>query len=871
MGQVWPGLPANRRRPVSLRFLVPLKWWAGNAECLTALALKQPQITHLGERYELKSQAGAGGMGTVFQAYDRRTREVVAVKVLHGKGDTDAARFEREAQLLADLQHPAIVRFIDYGTTTHGEPYYVMEWLQGETVDERLSRGPMAPSLVARLGARVLAALSAAHEKGVIHRDIKPSNIFLANFRVADAKLIDFGVARKTDDAFRLTKRGNTVGTPMYNAPEQARGKGDLDGRVDVFALGCVLFEALTCEPAFVGDSPGQVMTRIASGQGPDLQRRMPVLDPELRSTLAAMLAHNRDDRPADPVALSAKLGAIAERLLPKEGQAPTPHVSAVAPKRGAQEALSQNEQRVMTLLVLARFTKSAERVAAASHAPVMASALGEDLVGRLVHLLEPFGGRVDRLLDRSVIVTAPALPSVLEQAEQIGRMGLAVVARHPELTIAMATGRAVLLARLPAGEVIEQAAVLLEGASPGVVVMDDTSARLVAGNFGVLHERSQHVLLQERDGGLTPRRILGEVTPYSGRERELAALVGLLAECVADDVSRAAVLVAPAGMGKSRLLAEWVRRMKVTAEDVLVLRSRAIPLNVPEPYQSVLGFFTQSGVNAATPEASEALGDWLEAKCKKQTVIAILEDAHLADTSSLQLIDSLLGRLQNVPFMVVVSGRPELTERMPDLFESRSPLHMRLAPWARRHAEHALRGLLPTSTPEVDEWIFSRARGNPFCLEELARHSLLPGRALLPETVLGLVHAELDGLGGDGKRVLRACSVFGMSFLSKGVAALLGEGSLPLLDEMLNGLALRGYLERTPNNVEGEWRFVEPVIREVAYDTLGGSDRILARRLARAFLNKAGQPIPTPLSPGESRGEVTPSQLPALSFLARR
>lgn len=836
------------------------------------MSFLNPKLTHLGERYELKSQAGTGGMGTVFSAYDRLTRQMVAVKVLHGKGDTDAARFEREAELLAELRHPAIVRFIDHGTTSHGEPYYVMEWLEGETLDERLARGTLMPSLVARLGARVMEALTVAHEKGVIHRDIKPTNIFLSGYRVADAKVIDFGVARKTDDAFRLTKRGNTVGTPMYNAPEQARGKGDLDGRVDVFALGCVMYEALTGEPAFAGDSPGQVMSRIAGGQGPDLSKRMVTLDSELKMALASMLSHNREDRPSDPAALSKTLAAIADRLAPLEVPIVPSHTANVPPKRTGKDALSHNEQRVMTVLVLARLSNLQERDINAN-AAMRASLLSDDVVAVLATLLEPYGGRVDRLLDRSVIVTAPALPSVTEQAEQIGRMGLQVVSRYPDLSVAMATGRAVLLARLPAGEVIEQAAMLLEGGAPGVVVMDDTSARLLAGRFSVLHERSQHILMSERDGGLSPRRILGEVTPFCGRERELASLTGLLAECVADDVSRAAVIVAGAGVGKSRLLAEWVRRMRATAEDVVVMRSRAIPLNVPQPFAALGGFFAQANVSPDLDPAmaSEVLSDWLKAACKQQPVIAILEDAHVADTSSLQLLDSLLARLETLPFLVVLTARPELDERLPDLFESRAPMRMRLPPLAKRHAEVALRGLLPTSRPDLDEWILSRARGNAFCLEELARHSLLPGRATLPETVLGLVHAELDVLGGEGKRLLRAASVFGMSFTTAGVAALLGEATAPLLEELLAGLAERGYLEHTPLSPDGEWRFVEPVVREVAYDTLPGSDRILGRRLARAFLSNEGHAIPTALAPGESKTEMTPSQLPALSFLARR
>lgn len=810
-------------------------------------------------------------MGTVFQAYDRVTRQIVAVKVLHGKGETDAARFVREAELLSELRHPAIVRFIDHGTTPHGEPYYSMEWLEGETLDERLRRGPLAPSLVARLGGRVLEALGVAHGRGVIHRDIKPSNIYLVGFRINEAKLIDFGVARRTDDAFRLTKRGNTVGTPMYNAPEQARGLGDLDGRVDIFALGCVLYEALAGEPAFAGDTPGQVMSMIATGQGPDVHRRLAAVDSELRTVIDAMLAHRRDERPADAKGLGARLVGISERLAPLEAPQPLHIKPSAMPRPLSKDVLSHNEQRVMAVLVLAKFPNAKPQ--GGGHAKGSPEALSDELLGQLGAALEALGGRIDRLLDRSVIVTAPALNCISEQAEQMGRMGLVIVAKDPTLSVAMATGRGVLLARLPAGEVIEQAAVLLEHARPGVVTMDDTSARLLSARFSMLHERAQHVLLKEREGAAQPRRILGDVTPFSGRERELATLFSVLGTAAEDDAPRAAVITSAAGGGKSRLLHELFRRLSGRAEDLGVVRARAIPLSSTLPYCALSGMFEIARIPAAV-RATDAVANvfmaWLEKQCARQQVVLVLEDAHLADTSSLQLLDSFLGHFSTLPLVVIVTGRPELLDRFPDLFETHSPTRIRVPLFARRHAETALRGVLPASRPDIDEWIFARCRGNPFYVEELARHAVLPGRLPLPDTVAGLIQAEVDNAGSEGKRVLRAASVYGTSFDAPGVAALLGREAEPLMDDLLQGLLEQGFLAYDNGNETTPWRFVELVVREAVYEMLPAGDRALARRLARGYLERVGRDVPPLLQPGDSRVNVTPSHSPALAFLTR-
>ncbi len=189
-------------------------------------------------RFAIEGEAGRGGMGTVFRARDAASGERVALKLLRDLSADDAERFARESAVLAELRHPAIVRYIAHGITGSGQPYLAMQWLEGETLAQRLARGPLPPADAAVLLLRAAEGLAHAHERRVLHRDIKPSNLFLEAGDPARAMLVDFGVARWIDDRHPITTTGALVGTPGYMAPEQARGSRELDPRTDVFALG---------------------------------------------------------------------------------------------------------------------------------------------------------------------------------------------------------------------------------------------------------------------------------------------------------------------------------------------------------------------------------------------------------------------------------------------------------------------------------------------------------------------------------------------------------------------------------------------------------------------------------------------------------
>jgi serine/threonine protein kinase len=214
-------------------------------------------------RYEIIRFLGEGGMGIVFLARQRRLEREVAVKLLKSVKDTDLARFQREAQLLARLDHPRIVRILEMDTDSH-QMYIVMEYVRGESLSERLRRGPFTLSQALELLGRVAEALAHAHSQNVIHRDIKPSNVFLTP--EDDIRLADFGLARHTEAGTTVTADGILAGTPAYIAPEQVMGAKATTAS-DQYSLGVMAFEVVCGEPPFKGETIADLLTARLSGQ----------------------------------------------------------------------------------------------------------------------------------------------------------------------------------------------------------------------------------------------------------------------------------------------------------------------------------------------------------------------------------------------------------------------------------------------------------------------------------------------------------------------------------------------------------------------------------------------------------------------------
>ncbi len=274
-----------------------------------------PPGTELGERYRLARLIAAGGMGAVFEATDLTRGRPVALKILHPELTTDRdvrRRFRRESSVLVALSHPNVVRVLDIGTDGDWV-YSVMELLEGETLADHLGGRALTPDALRPLLDGMAAGLTAAHAHGVIHGDLKPANVFLRSDEAGAArvKLLDFGLS-KVLGLERLTRTGELIGTPSYMAPELLTGKGELDERIDTYALGVILYEALTGERAFSGKVPGKLMMDVVMGNARPLREVAPGVSAEVEAVVARAMDRHREARFESAEALAAAFRAAA-------------------------------------------------------------------------------------------------------------------------------------------------------------------------------------------------------------------------------------------------------------------------------------------------------------------------------------------------------------------------------------------------------------------------------------------------------------------------------------------------------------------------------------------------------------------------------
>ncbi|WP_437779576.1 serine/threonine-protein kinase [Sorangium sp. So ce1097] len=902
-------------------------------------------------RFELERQTGEGGMGALYRAVDLETGAPVAVKILHGAQQADLARFAREARILDQLSDPAVVRYIAHGVTGASRPYLVMEWLEGEDLAARLARAELTVAESLALARRVAGALAAVHALGVVHRDIKPSNIFLCDGRVEQARLIDFGVARPERATAVITRSSSAVGTLGYMAPEQARGSADLDARADVFALGCVLFECLTGQPAYAGGNPMAVLAKLLLASPPRVRDERPEVPEALDALVERMLSREPAGRPAGGAALLDELAAMRP-LTPEQG-------ALRAPEGRAAPALTEGEQRFLSVLLAGgedgegvppAAAPGAQRAVAAvreppppvadpstwtlvAEMPTIAAPDSAELALRT--LVADHGGGVDRLADGTWVATFLGVPRVprsagahdgerpsstggtaSDHAGQAARCALAMRALLPRAPIALATGRGRVRGRSPAGEAIDRAAFLVEdarraraaGEEAPAIRVDALTAALLEGRFETDRAESGAGLLRgERATPEAARTLLGKRTPFVGRDRELRALEDLFDECVDQPVARAALVTAAAGVGKSRLRKELEERLERAGRGgapAEIWLGRGEPMRAGAPF-GLLGQVVRRcarmqdgeplearrqkledrvarrvaegdrrrvaeflGAMVGTPFPDEqsvqlraarrdpvlmgdqirrAFVDFLDAECRAQPVVLLLEDLHWGDQPSLEHVGAALRLLADRPLLVVGFARPEVDDLFPRLWADAEATTMRLGALPPRPCERLVREVLGAAADDATvARVVARAAGNAFFLEELVR-AVAEGRGdHLPDTVLAIVQSRLEGLAPEERRVLRAASVLGQVFWRGAALSLLGgEERAPALDAWLSGLAAREWIARRPaSSLRGEleYGFRHALVREAAYDMLTDEDRALGHRLAGGWLAAAGE-----------------------------
>lgn len=253
--------------------------------------------------YEFIQFIGAGGMGVIYKAKHPILNRLVAIKMLHGHLVSDAIikRFRQEAEAVSSLDHRNIIHVHDFGVSEHNQPYMVMDFIEGKPLSDVLQANPLPLEAVINIAIQIAEGLQHAHDRGVLHRDLKPSNIMVTDYdcAVPEVKIVDFGIAKVLEsEKTRMTQTGELIGTPQYMSPEQCRG-GVLDARSDIYALGCVMFEAITGKALFSGHSMVSVIVDQMNTQPRTLQETRPdmAFPGHLEDIIAKVLAKDPPDR----------------------------------------------------------------------------------------------------------------------------------------------------------------------------------------------------------------------------------------------------------------------------------------------------------------------------------------------------------------------------------------------------------------------------------------------------------------------------------------------------------------------------------------------------------------------------------------------
>lgn len=860
-------------------------------------------------RFEIDRIAGSGGMGTVYRARDRYSGAPVALKLLHGGsgGHGEAERFAREAQLLSELRHPGIVSHVAHGQTPDGRRFLAMEWLEGEDLGQRLTRGPLPIRDCLRLAVQLSDALGVAHERGVIHRDLKPTNLFLVSGDVGCVKILDFGIARRIGSSQAMTKTGMVIGTPEYMAPEQARGARDLTPAADLFSLGCVLYECLTGQPPFVADHVAAVLVRILFEEPVPVEERRPGLPAPLVGILERLLAKHPAQRTADAGGLKAELLGLGE--LPEPSLAVT--LAGTHPK---SERIIEHDQRLLSVVLAAQ----SERDMGFSETQLRQSEpLAAPERQALFHSLAALGGTPEFLANGTLAVTIPLLDSAQDQVVLAAQTALSIKAAWPVAVVSVSTGRGAIRGRTAVGEAVDQAVRGLaaggqdaDASGSGAVFVDALSAKLLDGRFVLRQVASGAFLIGEEKEADASRPLLGKPTPCVGRDVELATLQSSLSACIEESEFRGVVITGAPGSGKSRLRHEFLRSVEQRFPDVQILLGRGELLSAGTAYRilasalrrhfgltqaqseteaharirdiaattsqdetdeesRILPAFLGELVSVPFPDdESEALRTarldpslmhfqlrrtflcWLRQTCRRAPVLFVLDDLHWGDALTVSLFESAMQETKHLPFCVLALARPEVHTLFPKLWQGHPVQEIALKGLGKKACERLIQHALGANigAPIVAQ-IVAQSAGNALFLEELIRMVAAGSTETLPDTVLAMLQARIGRLPLDLRRVLRAASIFGHSFSEQGLASLLElRPDDPLLGELLTTLRENEMIERQIENRhagKSEYGFRHILVREAAYALLTDAERRSLHRAAGLFL--AEQPGPEP------------------------
>jgi serine/threonine protein kinase/tetratricopeptide (TPR) repeat protein len=585
--------------------------------------------TRLGS-YEITEEIGRGGMATVYRAYQPSMDRHVAIKVIRGSLLGEAVgrdRFQREARVVARLEHPHLLPVYDFDGE-HDPPFIVMRFLEGGTLKQVMEAGPLPAEEIIYTLRQAALALDYAHRQGVVHRDLKPSNIMID--REGNVFVADFGIARVSDAPRELTGTGIVVGTPGYMAPEQARGKAEVDGRADVYSLGVIVFEMLAGRGPFERESPLDELMAHIQEPAPDVRQLNPALPEQISPVLQRALAKEPAQRYPTAGELVRELAGALQAdasSSPAQLRSLTQTFAAqqlAALQQAVEEARTPSDvQRQMTALYM-DVTDLAELLYQSEESEAVRTEVDrlwltfQGIAEATGGLLESRTGEVGLLLwGRAETRESDPEQSIragLRMREAVEKVAKARWGESEEplpFKAALFTGPALLTREADgstsvSGTAITLAGRLKESAPPGEILVAHDTYTHVRGVFDVrplppvrMRGRNEpvevYVILRARPRAFRQqaRGIEGVETRMIGREPELKVLQDALGLTIEDRETQVVTVVGEAGVGKSRLLYEFTNWVDLMEEKLWFFEARATQPSMLQPYSLTRDLFS--------------------------------------------------------------------------------------------------------------------------------------------------------------------------------------------------------------------------------------------------------------------------------------
>ena len=846
-----------------------------------------PSSTKAHDRFTIDARVGGGASGDIFRARDERTGELVAIKVLRtSASEGERARFRREIAVIADLRHPNIVDYIADGEWPDGRLFLAMEWLDGEDLSKRQRRAPLGTRDAVEVVRRAAQALAAIHSRGIVHRDLKLSNLFLVRGRGTAVKLIDFGVVKPQGRDEFDTEVGTILGTPHYMAPEQARGVS-VDARADVYSLGSVLFRLLTGRNVFETEHVIALLGRLVLEDPPRPSQFRFDIPEKLDAVVRRAISRNREQRfenAGEFARALARVGALNNDPPQVERSASQVRARTPPAREDTNTGTTGNRptrpglrmRRVVAVMLYDLGDTSSDH----SIGDSLVDVAGEDV-------------RIEPLAGGKTVAVLGVEHSRGDEVMRAARAALQMVNEYPRARAVVSTGHAVMAKSNLAGEALDRAAAQLERASAGTVRLDIHAAAALERRFEIERDGDGAVLLREDPRDLAPRTVLGKPTPTVGREKEITELQAIYHEMLRDSFPRAALVVGPTGIGKTRVLSELTQRFDLAPvpPEVLLCRGdsaggtsvsalgkalrvtmgvqdgapireqvqlvkRYVRSRLPRSLHFLAAFMGEL-VGVPFPDHNDeplraarandqlmqsrirmALEAFFRTQAGRIPQVLMLDDAHAADDTSIELIDWILA-CPDIRFAVFAFAQPEIDTRRPKVWGSARTGRLDLEPIADGMAERIVQVALPDLEENKRGELVRRAAGNPLVLEELVR-CVGEGRDELPLTVQAMVQLRLDRLHKNVREVVRAAAVFGQTFWTGGIVALLDRD----VDGDLQAAEKGEVIVKQPSSrVAGqtEWTFRQSLVRDAAHTSLLDEDRKALHLAAGEWLEGVG------------------------------